>query len=101
MSYDCDDNARIRNHFHRDGAVPALVDLVSAAPREKVVRLALSSLRNLAVCSSDEPSIRDSLTKKAIPGSAFLSEMVGCGLPKSIELMKERDWTDPEIRDGA
>jgi hypothetical protein len=29
------DSQDIRNHFHRDGAVPALVDLVAAGRREK------------------------------------------------------------------
>ena len=40
MTYEVDD--QLISHFHRDGAVVALCDLVSMAPREKVVRLALS-----------------------------------------------------------
>lgn len=101
MSFDCDTNERIRNHFHRDGAVAALVDLVAAAPREKIVRLALSTLRNLAVCTASSTRIRDSLSRRTIAGSAFLQEMVGCGLQKSIELLKARDFSDPEIVEGS
>ena len=41
MTYETEDEDLI-SHFHRDGAVAALCDLVAAAPREKVVRLALS-----------------------------------------------------------
>jgi V-type H+-transporting ATPase subunit H len=98
MSFDCSDSQDIRNHFHRDGAVPALVDLVAAAPREKVVRLALSTLRNLAVCKADAHA--GSSTKKAMTGSIFLTEMIGCGLLKWIDLMKERQWKDPDLIEG-
>jgi len=103
MSYDCATNERIRNHFYRDGAVPALVDLVAAKPREKVVRLALASLRNLASCRDDEKvTIRDTTaTRGPVVGSTFLHEMVGCGLPKYIDLMKQRDWNDPDLVDGT
>jgi V-type H+-transporting ATPase subunit H len=98
MSFDCNDSQDSRNHFHRDGAVPALVDIVAAAPREKVVRLALSTLRNLAVCKADVhagPS-----TKKAMTGSLFLAGMIGCGLLKWIDRMKERKWKDPDLIEG-
>ena len=99
MTYDCQDSEVIRNHFHRDGAVPALVDLVAAAPREKVVRCALAALRNLAECSTDTKSTL--LARKNITGSTFLVEMIGCGLVKSIDLMKaSRQWSDPDIVDG-
>jgi V-type H+-transporting ATPase subunit H len=95
MSFDCSDSQDIRNHFHRDGAVPALVELVAAAPREKVVRLALSTLRNLAVCKADMHA--GSSTKKAMTGSIFLTGMIGCGLLKCIDRMKERQWKDPDL----
>jgi len=83
MTYECNSFPTIRNHFHRDDAVAALCDLVAASPREKVVRVAFSSLRNLATCEEE--------------GSNFLGEMIGCGLMKSIDLMNERQWTDPDI----
>jgi V-type H+-transporting ATPase subunit H len=99
MSFDCGDSQDIRNHFHRDGAVPALVDLVAAGRREKIVRLALSTLRNLAVCKADVHA--GSSTKRAMTGSMFLTEMIGCGLLKWIDLMKERQWKDPELIEGT
>jgi V-type H+-transporting ATPase subunit H len=96
LTYELDGSAEIRSHFSRDGAVAALVDLVAAAPREKVVRVALSALRNLATCSSDSGG--SSVGKrKDIGGTGFLTEMIGCGLYKSIDLLKERQWTDPDI----
>jgi V-type H+-transporting ATPase subunit H len=98
MSFDCGDSQDIRNHFHRDGAVPALVDLVAAARREKIVRLALSTLRNLAVCKADIHA--GSSTIRAMTGSMFLTEMIGCGLLKWIDLMKERQWKDPDLIGG-
>lgn len=100
MSYDCDDNERIRDHFYRDGAVPALVDLVAAKPREKVVRVALATLRRLSICQVDGMTTAPSTMKRMVVGSTFLQEMVGCGLPKSIELMKDRDWTDSDLKEG-
>jgi hypothetical protein len=98
LSFDCTDSQDIRNHFHRDGAVLALVDLVAAAPREKIVRLALSTLRNLAVCKAAE--LVGSSAKRAMTGSVFLIEMIGCGLLKWIDLMKERQWKDPDLIEG-
>jgi hypothetical protein len=84
MTYECTNNESIRQHFHRDGAIAALSELIAAAPREKVVRLALSSLRNLAQIDA-----------------AFVQEMIGCGVLKSIDLLQERQWTDPEILEGT
>ncbi len=97
MSYDCNTSNAIRLAFARDGAVKSLCDLVSSAPREKVVRVSLSALRNLAECKSDGA---DKTEKKTIDGSIFLSEMISCGLMKSIGLMKERQWSDSDISDG-
>lgn len=97
ITYECNSSAAIRTTFVRDNAVQALVDLVSSAPREKVVRVALSALRSLAQCTADDsPS---SACKKEVTGSTFLSEMIGCGLIKYVDQMKERQWTDPDIVD--
>jgi len=93
MTYECNSSEEMRAHFHRDHAVAALVDLVAAAPREKVVRVAMSALRNLATCNMDELPT----AAKSVDGSTFLGEMIGCGLIKSIDLMKDRQWTDPDI----
>jgi V-type H+-transporting ATPase subunit H len=93
MTYECEAHLDIRQHFHRDGAVAALVQLVASAPREKVVRLALSALVNLAACENNSGS--------KIGGSTFLTEMIGCNLMKSIDLLKERQWSDPDIVEGT
>ena len=95
MSFDCQDqNERMLKHFHRDGAVPALVELVAAAPREKVVRLALSTLRNLAICTYNGTA-----TTSNGGGNVFRREMVAHGLVKSVDRMRERKWSDPDIVD--
>lgn len=73
----------VRADFSKDGLpVLALVELVSSAPREKVVRVALAALRNLATCEQKK---------------VFLGEMIACGLIKAIELLRERQFTDPDI----
>jgi V-type H+-transporting ATPase subunit H len=98
MSYDCDTSVSMRSHFHRDGSVQALVDMVAAAPREKVVRCALATLRNLATCAADEAPLE--LAKKNINGSTYLIDMIGCGLPKLIDLMMNCPIADFEISEG-
>jgi len=97
LTYECNGSYTIRATFARDHAVHSLVDLVSSAPREKVVRVALSALRTLAQCTVETapgPS-----AKKEVTGSTFLNEMIGCGLMKYIDQMRERQWTDPDIVD--
>lgn len=97
MSYECSQSSTIRTAFARDGAVKSLCDLVKSAPREKVVRVALAALRNLATCKSDEVVPSD---KKAIDGASFLDDMIGCGLMKTVELMEEKSWTDEDLLEG-
>jgi hypothetical protein len=96
-SYECNDSYFIRSSFLRDGAVKSLCDLVKNAPREKVVRVALSALRNLAECKSDG---LDQVGKKKIDGNTFLNEMISCGLMKQVDLMKGRIWSDDDIMEG-
>jgi len=97
MSYDVETSERIRSHFHRHGTVSVLCDLAASSPREKVVRCALSTLRNLATCKAAfQLSSRDS----AIQGSKYLMEMVGCDLMKSVASLRTRQWTDPDIMEG-
>lgn len=99
MTYECNNSANVRTQFARDGAINSLCDLVASAPREKVVRVALSSLRNLGTCTADvDPDISG---RKQVDGPVFLGEMIGCGFMKSIDLMKERQWTDPDIVDDV
>lgn len=89
MSFDCLDNnnnnAIRRRNFHRNGAVRALVDLVTGKPREKVIRCVLNALVNLATCEE---------------GQQFLVDMVGSGLMTCIDNLKHRQITDPDILQG-
>lgn len=102
MTYECSYSYSVRSAFARDGAVKSLCDLVKSAPREKVVRVALSSLRNLAECTSDGEGADVTPTgKKVIDGSIFLNDMISCGLMKSVDMMKERQWTDIDIVEGT
>lgn len=98
MSYDVEDSEDIRNHFHRDGAVGVLCDLVARSPREKVVRCALATLTNLATCKA---ALKVASKGSAIQGSDYLVEIVGCGLMKSLETLRSRQWTDPDIVEGT
>jgi len=97
LTYESDNAAGVRAAFARDGAVKSLVELIASAPREKVVRVSLSALRNLATCSADTSP--DAAGRKDINGAVFLNDMIGCGLMKQVDLMKERQWTDPDIVD--
>jgi len=96
MTYECNQSCTIRASFARDGAIKSLCDLVKSAPREKVVRVALSALRNLATCKTNEA---DPSEKKVIDGDSFLDDMIGCGLMKTIDLMKEKSWSDEDLLD--
>ena len=102
LTYDLNSSAIVRHEFAKDSiAVSALVDLVSVAPREKVVRVALSSLSNLATCTieadSDTSAAPASASKGVINGKFFLSEMIACGLMKAIDHLRERQFTDPDL----
>ena len=103
LTYELNRSAVIRADFAKDSlAVSALVDLVSVAPREKVVRVALSCLRNLATCipEDNEPSTGNGGGTSAGPpinGKSFLSEMIACGLMKAIDHLRDRQFTDPDL----
>lgn len=96
MTYELNGSASVRADFCKDGqAVAALVDLVSVAPREKVVRVSLAALRNLATSSASVNPGPSGTTK--VDGDVFLTEMIACGLMKAIGHLKDRQWTDPDI----
>ena len=100
LTYELNKSHNIRADFAKDGsAVSALVELVSMAPREKVVCVALFSLRNLATCSGDEDPAPAGSTR--VDGKFFLSEMIACGLMKGISLLRDRQLTDPDIVDDV
>lgn len=96
MTYELNGSPNIRADFSKDGAaIAALSDMISSAPREKVVRVALSALVNLATCSSDETPGPSGMTN--VDGSVFLTEMLAYKLLKSIQYLEDRQWTDPDI----
>ena len=63
--------------------------------------MALSSLRNMALCDTNgKTSITPFTKKKIATEQSFLMEMVGCGLVKHIDRLKERTVTDPDLLEG-
>ena len=100
MTYELNGSHTVRADFARDGlGVGALTDLVTIAPREKVVRVALSALRNLATCNADEDPGEAGTAK--VDGDVFLTDMIACRLMKQIESLRSRQFTDPDIIDDV
>jgi len=98
MTYELNASPNIRADFAKDGSsVAALTEMVSSAPREKVVRVALSALVNLATCSAEENPGPASTAK--VDGEVFLTDMLACKLLKSIQYLEDRQFTDPDIAD--
>jgi hypothetical protein len=64
-------NNMVYQRFLSDGAISVLCHLVQSVPREKILRLSMASLYNLATATSTSTSV--------------VKEMVACGLPKSLE----------------
>lgn len=96
LTYELNGSPNIRADFAKDGAaIAALSDMVSSAPREKVVRVALSALVNLAKCTADENPGPSGMVK--VDGNVFLTDMLAYKLLKSIQHLQDRQWTDPDI----
>jgi len=96
MTYELNASPNIRADFCKDGsAVAALTGMVSASPREKVVRVALSALVNLATCTSEDNPGPAGLNP--VDGDGFLTDMLACRLMKQIQHLEERQFTDPDI----
>jgi len=74
----------LHEQFMAHGTVALLVEQVTAAPREKVVRVSLATIRNI---SQDNP---DAITL-----------IIGCGLLKVLKNMQERQWSDPDIAEDV
>jgi V-type H+-transporting ATPase subunit H len=98
LTYELNASWTIRADFAKEGIpVQALCELIAAAPREKIVRVALAALNNLATCvDTDEAAPTGS---EVHDGKFFLSEMIGNGLMKSITLLRDKQFTDPDIVD--
>jgi len=63
------------------GAVRVLVEQITAAPREKVVRVSVAALKNL-VGKLD---------------CAFNEQMIDCDILKTLQTLKDRKWGDDDI----
>jgi len=99
LTYELNNFADVRADFAKDGIpVLALVELVSSAPREKVLRVALAALRNLAICSAD---VHPEPEEPRVDSKLFLGEMIACGMMKAIGLLRDRQFTDPDIVDDV
>ncbi|KAL7433793.1 hypothetical protein ACHAXH_002174 [Discostella pseudostelligera] len=131
LTYELGNFADVRADFAKDGLpVMALVELVSSAPREKVVRVALAALKNLATCTASSNADNSTLGedgsevaaadddkensnkqhqrhhyhrhhhhhhRSRIDAKVFLNEMIACGLIKAISLLRERQFSDPDM----
>jgi len=75
----------VRSTFMEQGTIPVLCEQVTAAPREKVVRVSLATLRNLCEGEAD----------------VYNTAIIGCGLPKTLKNMRERQWADPDVADDV
>lgn len=72
----------LKQEFIANGTVPVLAEQVSTAPREKVIRVALAALHNLCYGRLD----------------TLNAEMISCGLPKMLENLLDRKWSDQELK---
>eukprot|EP00250_Pteridium_aquilinum_P026311 c32822_g1_i1 orf=135-1481(+) len=63
-------------------ALPRLVEVAKSSTKEKVVRVAILTLRNL------------------LGKGNFASKMVDLGLPKIVQSLKLQAWTDEDLNDG-
>jgi hypothetical protein len=84
--------------------------MLKTAPREKVLRLSLASLKTLATLddfnhnsnntrmSMLSPS-GDSNAEVTRSSAIFVREMIGCDVLKSLEMLQLRQWNDPDLQD--
>lgn len=99
MTYEINSTYSVRVAFADMLAIKSLSEIISLAPREKVVRVALSALRNLANCRPNDSDT--SLVKRKLDGLYYRDEMITCGLMKTIDLLKHRTWADDDLMEGT
>jgi V-type H+-transporting ATPase subunit H len=110
LTFEVSESASIAADLAKDSAaVAALCDLVAMAPREKVVRVALAALVNLATMNPNSNGNSSTATAttaataaaaastSVINGTHFLSEMIACGLMKAMDHLRDRQFTDPDL----
>jgi len=76
----------VETTFVQYNPIPTLGDILSEAVKDKVIRIILAFFRNLV----------DSSINESIQGQFVLS-MIQCKVPKSIDLLKNKDFDDPEL----
>jgi len=81
--------------FLRNATIEALCEVAGAAPREKVVRVAIATLRNLAEARPADDDGDDGGDRLAAPGAA--ARMIKCGLTKTLRTLRERPWADADV----
>ena len=89
LSLEFGTNPRVATDFASCATVEVLADQIAAAPREKVLRVSLATLRNLStgtVLSSTE---------------GVAAKMIKAGLPKTLRTLRERPFTDPDVKDDV
>lgn len=75
---------QIRPAFLEHHTIEVLVEQVTAAPREKVVRVSLATLRNLCEGNTE-----------------VITTIIKCELPKTLANMRERQWADPDVSEDV
>jgi hypothetical protein len=86
----------LRGDFASHGVAGVLAGLVAGAPREKVTRVALAALRNLA----SEPAV-DEDKPAPVAAGVFVVEMLHAGFLKTLAQLKERQWSDPDVEEDV
>ena len=94
--------------FTTAGTVLALCDQVTAAPREKVVRVSLAALRNLAEKQADDDdddghghASASGLASSSRGAEGAAAQMIKCGLVKTLKTLKDKHWADVDIADDV
>ncbi|KAG7337799.1 V-ATPase subunit H [Nitzschia inconspicua] len=111
---DCPERQDVRQHMVRDGVVSTLAQLLRTAPREKILRLTVASLRILASLDDSEGmkqhhSVVKTSSLVAPIGSGddmvrinspiFIQEMIASDIQKPLDLLRQRRWNDPDLQE--
>ena len=81
---------KLRGEFQSSNVVPVLCELAKGAQREKVVRVAVAALVNLATDHGEGG-------EGGVDGKVFVEDMISQGLLKITVNMINRQWSDPDI----
>lgn len=110
MALDGVERPDIRLLLARNGVGPALVQLLHTSPREKILRLAVATLRLLATLDDGGDAFSDTVktasptmdgesTPTNISSTAFVREMIACNIQKPLDLLQQRQWNDTDLQE--